>query len=103
MVEDFASVVINKPVHEVFRYVANAENIPSWVKGARVKKLSEGPFGQNTIFQQNWIRLKVTHYQEDRGFEAESITIHFPANLIVRRTHGYLSFESQGEGTRFTV
>ena len=45
------SVVINKPVEEVFEYMANSENNPQWQSSAQeVVKTSEGPIGVGTTY-----------------------------------------------------
>ncbi len=45
------SVVINRPVDEVFEFLANSENDPQWQSGAQeVMKTSEGPIGVGTTF-----------------------------------------------------
>ena len=45
------SVVINRPVDEIFEFMANAENNPQWQSGAQeVVKTSEGPIGVGTTF-----------------------------------------------------
>jgi hypothetical protein len=103
MIENFARVVIRKPVGEVFGYVATVENIPSWVKGARTRQLSDGSPGEGTIFQHNGLVLKMTHYESNKGFQHDSLVIPFPINILVKSTHGYLSFEAVSEGTTFTV
>ena len=45
------SIVINKPVEEVFQFLANSENNPQWQSGTQeVKKTSEGPIGVGTTY-----------------------------------------------------
>jgi hypothetical protein len=103
MIENFACVVIRKPVDEVFGYITTIENIPSWVTGARTRQLSDGSPGEGTIFQHNGLVLKMTHYEPNKGYQEESLVIPFPISLLVKSTHGYLSFEAVSEGTRFTI
>ena len=45
------SVVINRPIDEVFEFMANSENDPQWSSGAQeVIKTSEGPTGVGTTY-----------------------------------------------------
>ena len=45
------SIVINKPVEEVFEYMANSENNPQWQSSAQeVVKTSDGPIGVGTTY-----------------------------------------------------
>ena len=103
MIEFVVTIVINKPLAEVFRFVAHLENIPQWVRGAHVETLSEGSFGDGTLFQQDHEVVRVDHVHVNHGFETESIRIHFPTRLVLRHTHGILQFEPVGHGTQFIM
>ena len=76
MIDFAATIVINKPPVEVFRFVTHVENIPQWVRSAHVVNMSEGPFGDGMLFQQNHEVVRVSHVQVNQGFETESIRIH---------------------------
>lgn len=53
MIEFESSVQINRPLREVFAFVANQENNPKWnYFVTSVKKTSEGPFDAGTTFHQ---------------------------------------------------
>jgi hypothetical protein len=103
MMESVDTIVINKSLAEVFRFVAHVENLPQWVSGAHVVNLSEGSFGDGTLFQEGHVVLRVSHFQANQGFETESIRIHFPMRLVLKHTHGMLQFEQAGQGTQFTL
>jgi uncharacterized protein YndB with AHSA1/START domain len=103
MIEFVVTIVINKPLAEVFRFVAHLENIPQWVRGAHVVILSEGPFGDGTLFQQDHEVVRVDHVHVNHGFETESIHIHFPTRLVLKHTHGILQFEPARHGTQFSM
>lgn len=103
MIEFVATIVISKPPGEVFRFVAHVENNPQWVRGAHVVNLSEGSFGDGTLFQQDHLVVKVSHVQVNQGFETESNRIHFPTRCVLKHTHGILQFEPVGQGTQFTL
>ena len=52
MIEIENSVVINKPVEEVFEFISNSENNPQWQSGSQeVVKTSEGPIGVGTTYK----------------------------------------------------
>src|SRR6266568_1160467 len=103
MMESVATIVINTSPAEVFRFVAHVENLPQWVSGAHVVNLSEGSFGDGTLFQQDHVVVRVSHVQVNQGFETESISIHFPTRFVLKHTHGMLQFEQIGQGTQFTL
>jgi uncharacterized protein YndB with AHSA1/START domain len=51
MIEIENSVVINRPVDEIFEFMADAENHPQWQSGAQeVVKTSEGSIGVGTTY-----------------------------------------------------
>jgi uncharacterized protein YndB with AHSA1/START domain len=46
------SLVINRPVEEVFAFVSNYQNSPKWVSGAMEHtKISEGPIGVGAVIR----------------------------------------------------
>ena len=51
MIESVATIVINKPLAEVFQFVAHVANIPQWGQGAHVVNSSEGSVGDGTLIQ----------------------------------------------------
>ena len=103
MIESVATIVINKSPREVFQFVAHVENLPQWVSGAHVVNLSEGSFGDGTLFQQDHVVVRVSHVQVNQGFETESSRIHFPTRFVLKHTHGLLQFEQVGQATQFTL
>ena len=51
MIRAEQSVVINRPIDEVFRYVSNIESWAQWAaEMVEVKNISAGPVGRNTTF-----------------------------------------------------
>jgi uncharacterized membrane protein len=53
-----AEVEVNRPAQEVFDYLADAENMPRWMKEfTAVEKVGDGPIGHGTEF----------HYEAKRG------------------------------------
>lgn len=98
------SIVINRPVEEVFAYVANPENDPAWAGPVVVSRItSEPPIGVGTTAYQEVnfmgrraeLQAEVTQYVEDRL-------------LHLRNTGGMKgsqtrTFEPAGDGTRFTL
>jgi uncharacterized protein YndB with AHSA1/START domain len=57
------SVVINRPLAEVFEYVANFEDYAQWAtEVVEAKKTSEGPLGVGTTY---------THFVQVLGVRAE--------------------------------
>ena len=46
------SVVINRPVEQVFAFLSDLENDPPWSGAAELRRTSPGPVGVGTTFQQ---------------------------------------------------
>lgn len=93
------TVVINRPVPDVFAFVADFENVPKWnYYVTRVTKLSKGSPGEGTMYHQ----IRKT---DEQDFEVT----HFRPNeaIVVETTPGSqpqferkLVFEAVNSGTR---
>jgi uncharacterized membrane protein len=84
------SIVIDRPVGEVFAVLSNLENNPKYSSGfLEAKKTSEGPIGVGTIFravqkslgQRVEAEAEVTEYEPDRKFTLKSKSGPFPVKL----------------------
>jgi uncharacterized protein YndB with AHSA1/START domain len=68
------SIVINRPVEQVFRFVSDLENDPPWSGTAEMRRTSPGPIGIGTTFQQSdrllgrrlELTLRVVAYEPNR-------------------------------------
>ena len=98
------SVVINRPVEDVFAVLSDFENNPTWSSAfLEAKKISEGPIGVGTTWQgvgkflgrRIEIEIKNTEYEPNRQFTQESKSP-FPANQQI-------TFESVDGATRVNV
>jgi uncharacterized protein YndB with AHSA1/START domain len=101
-----ASIVISRPIADVFAYVANFENHPQWEKNFRqVRRLSAGDDGVGTKYecvfkvpgQQVTATLEITGYEPERriGFRADKPAMAKPVGEIL--------FAPEGAGTRVTL
>jgi uncharacterized membrane protein len=97
------SVTIDRPVAEVFAYVANGENCPAWRPGVvDIKRISgeglgtryaqgvRGPMGRRISAD-----YQITKLEPDTTIEFD--TVSGPV-----RPHGRYDFEAAGGGTRLT-
>jgi hypothetical protein len=104
------TVVINKPVSETFRFVCDVSKMQKWLRPTNVfavfpfetKKLTDGPFGEGTLFWVDRMGLRVSRFEADHSFETDSFYFRFPASAVFERTHAVLRFEPVEQGTRFT-
>lgn len=100
-----ASVLIDRPLEEVFAFVRNPVDHPQWETAQfDVEQTSEGPLGVGTTFRGrirllgvpiSW-RAKCTAYETDRGLE-------FNVNAGALQLREILTLEPTGVGTRFTI
>ena len=99
------SVVINRPINDVFAIVSNLENMSHYEAFAMAgRKTSDGPIGPGTTFEVTgkmlfWkIRttLEVIEWQAGRNF-----TLKTASSPVAAQTK-YI-FESVNEGTRLTL
>ncbi len=105
MIREEFSVVINRPIEEVFTFTTDFEKMTQWVGELREsKKTSEGPMGVGTTFRHVvglWgrrleVNHKVTEYEPNRKlrFGTASGPVPNEAEWI---------FESTTGGTKITV
>jgi uncharacterized protein YndB with AHSA1/START domain len=105
MVEVESSVLIDRPLPEVFAYVTNFENDPNWIKEAvESKKTSPGPVGVGTTFS-NTVqflgrrfenRFEVVEYEPNQKLVAKILS----GPILFEMTE---TFERVNGSTRLTV
>ena len=98
------SVDINRPIGEVYDYVANLENLPEWAGTAiEVRKDTPGPLVEGTTFtavgkflgRRIETPFEVTAHEHNRRHSHKSTGGPFPTEWI-------LTFEEVAGGTRVT-
>ena len=98
------TVVINRPVGEVFSYLTNPDNLPEWQSGVtEARKEGEGLLGAGSrltevrtfLGKRISSTLEVTAYEPDREFSIRVVT--GPIPFAVRHV-----FEPADGGTRIT-
>jgi uncharacterized protein YndB with AHSA1/START domain len=99
------SVIIHQPREQVFAYVSDAENIPTWKKGlVEVRRITPGPTGVGTIDvhvseflgRKDEVRHEFTAYEVNRSVEFKVASDPFPST-------GKFTFEDSDSGTLVTV
>lgn len=105
MVKIEHSVVINRPVAEVFAYVTRPENTPKWQSGMLAsQQTSEGAMDVGTIFtevrqmmgQKMDQTMEVTAYEPNQKWSFKSIKATVPHEA-------HLTFEAVEDGTRINL
>ena len=97
------SVMIRRPIEEVFGFLSDFENIPKWNYAIlQTHKVSQGPVGVGTIYQQirsvpsrSEERFEVTAYNPPRQLEIQGQLGPFPSRLAY-------ALDATPEGTRVT-
>ena len=97
------TVVIRRPIEEVFGFLADFENIPKWNYAIlETHKVSQGPIGVGTIYQQvrsvpshSEERFEVTAHNPPRQLEIQGQLGPFPSHLAY-------ALDAVPEGTRVT-
>ena len=108
------SVVINRPIEEVFTFVTNPENNVQWVSGLlETKQVSQGPIGVGStgtdvrqfLGQRIESAWEITEYEQNRkvGFKTTSGPIPLEATYTYDAAEGgtRVSFVIQGEVSGF--
>ncbi len=87
MVKVETSIVVKRPIDEVFAFLSNAENGSKWAAGAIThKKTSAGPIGKGTTFRivhrvlgrQMESTIEVTEFVPNSKYTVKSTTGSFP-------------------------
>jgi uncharacterized membrane protein len=99
------SVTINRPMDEVFDYVGEIDNLPTW-RGPIVeaKQTSPGPAGAGMT---GWVKAKFLGRQMEMPTEITAWDP--PRSLSAKNTGGpvdlafHYTFQPEGEGTRLTM
>jgi carbon monoxide dehydrogenase subunit G len=97
------TVMIGRPIEEVFGFLADFENIPRWNYAiVETRKVSKGPVGVGTIYRQvrsvpsrSEERFEVTVYDPPRQLEIQGQLGPFPSRLSY-------ALDAVPEGTRVT-
>jgi uncharacterized protein YndB with AHSA1/START domain len=97
------TVMIRRPIEEVFGFLADFENIPTWNYAiVETHKVSQGPVGVGTIYRQvrsvpshSEERFEVTAHNPPRQLELRGQLGPFPSRLAY-------ALDAIPEGTRIT-
>jgi uncharacterized protein YndB with AHSA1/START domain len=97
------TVMIRRPIEDVFAFLADFENIPRWNYAiVETRKMSQGPVGVGTIYQQvrsvpsrSEERFEVIAYNPPRQLEIQGQLGPFPSRLSY-------ALDAVPEGTRVT-
>ena len=98
------SVIINKPVREVWDFIADLNNMDKWVVGVSdQRQTSEGEFGAGATFASNYTYRNrtfpmtnvVTAFEPPHTYGVKSTSGPFPYE-------GLVIMEAQGTATRMT-
>ncbi len=104
MIREEFSVVINRPIEEVFDFVTDPAKRSQWQSATlEVRQTSEGPMGVGATMRlviriagrQRKLTMEVTEYEPNRKYSAKSTSGPFPVQ-------GSYTFESVNGGTRLT-
>lgn len=99
------SVVVKRPVEEVFSFVVNPANFSKWESGIiQSNQISDGPIGVGTTMREVGpflgreieTTLEFTEYEPNRRFSMKSISGPIPMQ-------GTYTFESVEGGTKVTL
>jgi uncharacterized protein YndB with AHSA1/START domain len=97
------SVVIRRPIEEVFAFLSDLENVPKWNYAiVETRKVSEGPVGLGTVYRQvrsvpsrSEERLEVTAFNPPGHLEIRGQLGPFPSRLSY-------DLDALPDGTRVT-
>jgi carbon monoxide dehydrogenase subunit G len=98
------SIIINRPVEEVWKFLGNVENMPKWDRGVlEAKQISEGPMGVGStvqIVRQFFGRRRIGNFRVTDAVPNRTVAIQAKAKWITGQVR--YSFEPVGGATRMT-
>jgi uncharacterized membrane protein len=99
MIEFENRIEIDRPVEEVFRFLADLENLPKWnYFVTRVQKISPGPLAEGAFYHQerktDTQELRIVELEKDRLLTVETVP---PSKPELRRS---MTFEEINGNTR---
>ena len=78
MQENKITIIINKPIEEVFEFTTNPKNTPLWISFIEEEITEEFPPKIGTIYRNrrgdSWNESKVTEYEPNKLFKLENDT-----------------------------
>jgi len=98
------SIVIHRPIEEVFNYVSDQRNTPQWQSGLmEVRRTTEGPLGVGTkhTFVRNFMGRRMEASNEYVAYEPNKLITFKTTSGPVRLEASYL-FEPAADGTKVT-
>lgn len=93
------TIIIDKPVSEVFDFTVNPNNTPKWIDGIVVEETNETPQKLGTIYRNkgkdgNWNEYEMTAFEKDKMFELTRINGNYHVRYTFTPTDdGYCDFE----------
>ena len=102
-----SSIIVQRPIEEVFTFVTDARNNPLWQTGRGLRETQQspdGPVGVGTRITEVWSFMgrtseatsEVIEYEPNRSYTRAGISGSSPIK------QGVYTFESVSEGTRWT-
>ena len=105
MIKNEKSIIIHRPIEEVFEYISNLENSVDWQPGLlEVKRITEGPLRVGTIYSsaRKFLGRKMEASNEFVTYEPNKQVV-FTGSSGPMTFLTSFTFEDTGEGTRFTT
>ncbi len=105
MVKHEKSILIHRPIGEVFEYISNLENSMEWQPGLlEVKRITEGPLRVGTVYSsaRKFLGRKMEASNEFVTYEPNKKVVFTGASGPMTFQTSF-SFEDTGEGTRLTT
>ena len=104
MIKTEHSIIINRPVEEVWKYLSNVENMPKWDRGVlEARQTSDGPIGVGSevqIVRQMLGRQRIANFRVSEYVPNKILAIQGSLGHMTAQT-GF-TFEPVEGGTRLT-
>jgi len=114
MKENRISIVINKPVQEVFTFTIDPNNTPKWIDGIKEEQISEQPVKVGTIYKntnngKDWNVYQVIEFEKNKVFtlkqQGSSYHVRYtyePLNELMTKLT-YFEWNKEGIANPFSI
>lgn len=73
MKENKISIIIDRPISEVFKFTINPENTPKWIASIKEKQVNERPIKMGTVYKntndsKDWDIYRVIEFEKNKLF-----------------------------------
>lgn len=96
-------IIIDAPANDIFEFVLEPKNTPTWIEGAGEETVNTDQIGLGTVYSNDIGKWVVTDYEKGKFFELSDTSIHYSCSYSFRKINEICTelvyFESHSDGS----